>query len=219
MIKVVIFDFDGVLADSNEAWADIFDRASKAAGVKKNITYDDIKEHYGKPYTEIFRNAHPKLKDGDVLELMYKNFIELATSDEFADSLTTFRGLKNTLGKLKKRRWLAVGSGNSKHLLNRFLSKLGLSKYFDLVVSSDDVKKGKPNPEMLLKIIKHFHVTPKEALYVGDSTSDIIAAKRAKMKSVAVLTGALSEKQAEKLKPDFIVKDATQLQEVLSCMR
>jgi len=219
MIKVVIFDFDGVLVDSNEAWAEIFNKASKAAGVNRNFTYDDIKPHYGKPYIEVFRSAHPRFsQDRDVLDAMYSNFISLATSDQFVDSFKAIGGIKSALGKLKKRCRLAVGSGNNKRLLNGFLAKLGLSKYFDFVVSGDDVKNGKPSPDMLLKIINHFGVSPHEAVYVGDSGSDIIAAKRAKVRSVAVLTGALSLEQAQDLRPDFIVNDVTQLQDVLSCI-
>lgn len=219
MIKVVIFDFDGVLVDSNEAWADIFNKASKAAGVKKDFTYDDIRPHYGKPYVEVFKSAHPKFRENhDVMQVMYTNFINLATSDEFADSFKMIRGLKGTLGRLRKKCRLAIGSGNSKGLLNGFLAKLGLSSYFDFVVSGDDVKNGKPSPDMLLKIIDHFGVSPREAVYVGDSGPDIIAAKRAKMRSVAVLTGALSREEAQELGPDFIVNDVTRLQGVLSCM-
>jgi phosphoglycolate phosphatase-like HAD superfamily hydrolase len=71
---------------------------------------------------------------------------------------------------------------------------------------------------MLLKIIDHFGVDPAETVYVGDSESDIIAAKSAKTVSVAVLSGALDKEQARDLKPDFIIKDATHLPEVLECM-
>jgi len=219
MIKAVIFDFDGVLVDSNEAWIDILNRSSQAAGVNKRLTYDDIKPHYGKPIKDVFRSAHPKLgRDGDVLEVMYTNFVNFATEDEFVDSIKTIKGIKNSLRKLRKKYRLAVGSANSRRLLNGFLAKLGLSKYFDFVVSGNDVANGKPNPEMLLKIINNFGISPGEAVYVGDSISDIIAAKRAKVRSVVVLTGALSLEQAQDLRPDFIVNDATQLQEVLSCM-
>ncbi len=216
MIKVIIFDFDGVLVDSNEAWIGIFNKASKAAGVRRSFTYEDIRPHYGKPYIEVFRSAHPKFRESDnVLDLMYANFMDLANSDDFTDSFRPISGIKGVLGKLSKKCRLAVGSGNSNRILNRFLKKLGLRKYFDFVVGGDQVKRGKPNPDMLLKIMNHFNVSPDEAVYVGDSMSDIIAAKRAKMKSVAVLTGALSREQAEELRPDFILDNATQVQEVL----
>jgi pyrophosphatase PpaX len=219
MIKVVIFDFDGVLVDSNEAWAGAFSKASRSVGIKKEFTLDDIRPHCGKSYMEVLRNTLPKYSaEADVMDAMYANFISLATSDEFIKSFREIKGIKGMLRWLKKRCRLAVGSGNSKKLLNGFIEKLGMGKYFDLVVSGDEVKRGKPNPDMLLKIIRHFKVSPKEALYVGDARSDIIAAKRANIRSVAVLTGALNREEAEELNPDFIVSDATQLQELLSCM-
>ncbi len=220
MIKVVVFDFDGVLVDSNEAWADIFSKAANSAGVKKNFTYDDIKPHYGKPYVEVFKCAHPRFRDDSgVMEAMYSNFIKLATEDGFSNSFRTIGGMKKSLADLKKRYKLAVGSGNSRKLLDKFLKKLGLFEYFDMVVSGDEVKNGKPYPDMLLKIIDHFGIRPEEGVYIGDSEADIIAAKRAKMKSVAVLTGALSRDQASDLHPDCIVDDATDIGEVIECMR
>lgn len=219
MIKVVIFDFDGVLVDSNEAWAEIFGKAARASGVNEEFSYEDLKKHYGKSYIEVFKHAHPTFnEDGEVLETMYKNFMDLATSEDFSSSFNTFHGVKNSLTSLKEKFTLVVGSGNSKKLLNRFLDRLGLSKYFDLIISGDDVVNGKPNPDILIKAIEHFKVDPNEAVYVGDSAPDIMAAKKANMRSVAVLTGALSRKEAEDLHPDYIVEDATKVQEVLKCM-
>jgi HAD superfamily hydrolase (TIGR01549 family) len=219
MIKVVVFDFDGVLVDSNEAWADIFSKASRSAGVKREFTYDDIRPHYGKPYMEVFKRAHPRFRhDSGMMEAMYSNFIKLATKDDFHNSFKTIGGLKSTLGKLKKRFKLAVGSGNSRRLLDRFLKRLGLYKYFDMVVSGDEVENGKPSPDLLLKIIDHFGIRPQEAVYVGDSEADITAAKRAKMRSIAVLTGALDREHAIMMKPDFVIEDAAKLGEVLECM-
>lgn len=220
MIKVVVFDFDGVLVDSNEAWAEIFNKAANSAGVKKDFTYDDIKPHYGKPYVEVFKSAHPRFRhDSGVMEAMYSNFIKLASKDDFSNSFGTIAGMKSSLRELRKKYKLAVGSGNCRRLLEKFLKQLGLIEYFEMVISADDVEKGKPYPDMLIKVIEHFGIKPSEGVYVGDSEADIICAKRAKMRSVAVMTGALSREQAEDLNPDCILDDATELGEVLECMR
>lgn len=219
MIKVVIFDFDGVLVDSNEAWIDVLNKSTHAAGVKKKMTYDDLRKHYGKPIVEIFKSAHPRFgHDSDALEATYSRFMELASKDSLVESFNQIGGIKQTLRKLKEKYHLAVGSGNNKRLLVRFLERLGLSKYFDMVVSGDDVENGKPSPEMLQLILSHYGVKPDVAVYVGDSESDVQAAKNAHVKSVVVLTGALSREDAEQLKPDSIVQDATKLPEVLGCM-
>ncbi len=220
MIKLVMFDFDGVLVDSNRAWAEIYSKTAEATGIRKRcVKYEDIKAHYGKPYGEVIKAACPEAAEDDsVMENMYSNFVDLSSSEEFASSFDAIKGVRNSLRELKKKFKLAVGTGNSKRVINMFLSRFGMTKYFDLVVAGDDVENGKPNPDMLLKALDHFKIKPKEAVYVGDAKSDVIAAKRAGMRSVAVLTGAMSRLDAEKIDPDYIVEDATKVEEVVSCM-
>ena len=206
MIKLVVFDFDGVLVDSNQAFAQAYRSAAERAGISGDFAYDDIKCHFGKPYIEVFRNSSRlPTEDGD-LEKLYDNFVDITSSEDFTSSVKHIKGVKRSLSNLKKSVRLAVGSGNSRRMLNGLLSKLGLSRYFDLVVSGDDVKKGKPSPDMLLKAMKHFRVKPRETVYVGDSGCDIIAAKRAGMRSVAVLTGVLRRRPVLLWIDDFEVR-------------
>jgi len=219
MIKLVIFDFDGVLVDSNESWADVLTKASKASGLDGKFTFDDIKDHAGKPYVEVFKASHPKHADNEkLLDTLYSHFIKIASTDEFVESFKSIKGIKRSLASLGKKYTLAVCSGNSRNLLKYFIDKMGFSRYFRLLVSVDDVKRGKPHPDMLLKTLKHFGVSPKYAVYIGDSESDVMAAKSAGVRSIVVLTGALDRQQAEDLSPDFIVDDVTRVEGVLKCM-
>ena len=219
MIKLVMFDFDGVLVDSNEAWADIYMKSASDAGLRKKVTYDDLKPHYVKPYIEFFKAAFPGIEDDKhVTEKLYSSFVSLSSSDDFPLSFKPISGVKSTLSELKKDFKLAVGSGNSRRILAKFLDKMGFEGYFDLVVAGDDVKNGKPHPDMLNKALDHFMIKPKEAVYVGDAAADILAAKNAGMVSIAVLTGALNRLEAENLNPDCIVEDVTKIHEALSCM-
>ncbi len=219
MIKLVMFDFDGVLVDSNEAWADVYMKSASDAGLSKKVTYDDLKPHYGKPYIEFFKAAFPGVEnDKHVTEKLYNSFVSLASSDDFTLSFKPIAGVKGMLSELKKSFKLTLGSGNSRRILGKFIKKLGFDEYFDLVVAGDDVDNGKPHPDMLLKAVKHFDIEPEEAVYVGDAAADIMAAKNAGVRSIAVLTGALSRPEAENLNPDYIIEDATKIHDALSCM-
>ncbi|MBN1896745.1 MAG: HAD family hydrolase [Candidatus Aenigmarchaeota archaeon] len=219
MIKLVLFDFDGVLVNSNEAWVDVQNRLAKDIGVERKISYDSLKPMYGKPYMDVLRGLHPEARqDSDVLTTMYNNMMEIASSDDFLDSFSTIAGIEDSLIRLKKKFKLAVASGNNKKVLHRFIEKFGLNGYFDFVVSADEVENGKPHPDMLNKALEHFGLEPHECVYVGDAVSDIQAAKKAKMYSIAVLSGALSREEATEMQPDFIVEDATKVQAVLECM-
>jgi len=76
--------------------------------------------------------------------------------------------------------------------MDRVLSEHGLGRYFDLVVSSDDVDRPKPFPDPLIKIIEHFKIEAYNTLYVGDSELDEIAAKAAGVPFVAYQNRSLS---------------------------
>lgn len=219
MIKLIMFDFDGVLVDSNEAWADVYKKSASDAGLRKKITYEDLKPHYGKPYIEFFKAAFPEISDDKgVAEKLYSSFVNLSSSEELPDSFRVIPGVNDSLTKLKKNFKLALGTGNSRRIIGKFMNRLGFDKYFDLVVAGDDVVNGKPHPDMLLKALNHFNLEPDEAVYVGDAPADILAAKNAGMKSVVVLTGALSRIEAENINPDVIIEDVTKLPEVVSCL-
>ncbi|MCX6802863.1 MAG: HAD-IA family hydrolase, partial [Candidatus Diapherotrites archaeon] len=84
---------------------------------------------------------------------------------------------------------IAVASGSRKKFVFPILKKMGLEKTFDLVLCADDVKKGKPNPEIFLKCAKRLRVQPKNCLVLEDAENGIIAAKRAGMKAIALKSG------------------------------
>jgi phosphoglycolate phosphatase-like HAD superfamily hydrolase len=74
------------------------------------------------------------------------------------------------------------------------------------------VKKEKPHPEILLRILKRFKLKSSEALYVGDARSDIELAKKAKVKSIIITRGAIrNPREARKLGADFVFRNLSEL--------
>jgi HAD superfamily hydrolase (TIGR01549 family) len=80
---------------------------------------------------------------------------------------------------------------NRTDTVNRLLVEFKLTEYFDLVVTSVDIPRPKPHPDMLLKILSHFGIASDQALYVGDSQVDAEAAVAAKVTFVAYRNTAL----------------------------
>ena len=95
------------------------------------------------------------------------------------------------------------------------MKNTGFNDFFNYIVTADDVKYGKPYPDTLLKIMKHFKARPSEILYVGDADYDVIMCKRAKVKCVAVMTGKLTRKEAKRLKPFAIVNNVNSVPSIL----
>ncbi len=83
-------------------------------------------------------------------------------------------------------------STNRSNTMDRVLADHGLEGYFDLVVSCLDVKRPKPDPESLIKILDYFDLCPQEAIYIGDSEIDQLAARAAGIPLVAYKNRSLS---------------------------
>ena len=165
-ISVIIFDCDGVMFDSRQA----------------NINfYNHLLQHFGLPLMSEDKVAfvHMHTADKSIRHIFRDTpYMEMAQEYRMQMDYTPFLKdmiiepeLKMLLEGLRPKFGLAVATNRS-NTIGEVLASYGLSKYFDIVVSSLDVKRPKPHPESLHKILKFFEVGPEEALYVGDSQVD-----------------------------------------------
>ena len=171
--RAVIFDCDGVMFDSRKA----------------NINYYNyLLEHFNLPpmSTDKIEYVHMHTAD-DAVNHIFKGtpYIEEARELKNAVDYSPFLkdmkieiGLKDLLKKLKPDYGLAVATNRS-NTIGKVIEINGLKDYFDIVVSSLDVKKPKPDPESVLKILDFFNLGPSETYYVGDSLVDYKTARAA----------------------------------------
>ncbi|MFH2020378.1 MAG: HAD family phosphatase [archaeon] len=200
MIKCVIFDLDGVIVDSEEfhflAWKEFLRMHGK------KIDKDEQKHLFGITNFEIFKILIPEADPGRYLELDEEK--ESLYRDFAAGHLKALPGAVELIMSLKKEGIkLAIGSSGNPVNIRFNLEKLGVLDYFDAIVSSHDVKKGKPNPEVFLIATKKLGTLPKHCVVIEDSYHGIVAARSAGMKVIGVMT----THEAAKLKDaDMIVK-------------
>lgn len=185
-IKVIAFDCDGVMFDSEKA----------------NIAfYDRILNHVGKPgmTPEQFAYVHMHTVDEALAFLLPDEKIR-QQADAYRCKVSYFDliemmeiepCLKDLLTKIRPHIKTAVAT-NRTNTMGQVLDEHGLADMFDLVVCAMDVARPKPDPEMLLRILEYFDAAPDEALYVGDSELDALAAKAAEIPLVAYDNPALS---------------------------
>jgi len=185
-VKVVIFDCDGVMFDSRKAneayYNNILARFGKPRVNSEECDY--VHMHTAEQSVEyLFRND-PKLKDALAYwrSVSYLPFIPLMEMEPH---------LKFFLEYLRPAYKTAI-STNRSDTMGPVLAEHGLEGYFDIVVSCLDVKRPKPDPESLIKILDHFELSPQEAIYIGDSQIDASAAKAAEIPLVAYKNPALS---------------------------
>lgn len=162
----IIFDCDGVMFDSRQANVNFYNHILFHFDLPP-LTEKDVEFVHTHTAAEslhyIFRGTPYGAKAQEYrLKVDYIPFIK---------DMVMEPGLKEVLTILKPKYGLAVATNRS-NTIEKVLEINGLSHYFDIVVSSLDVKKPKPHPEPIFKILKFFRIKPQECLYVGDSEID-----------------------------------------------
>ena len=179
MIKAVIFDIDGVLADSLDANTKFFKDIMHAAGYK-HPTRDVISKIF-----HMNRMDTIKFLSNTDSEDEIQRILQIADEIQYPIRLLRmYPGAKKVVKELSLSYKLAVVTSRMRKTTKDYFNFSSLGKYFDVVVTYENSKKHKPHPEPLLIAAKKLKVKPSEAVYIGDQNSDVQAAKAAEMKVI-----------------------------------
>lgn len=187
--KLLIFDWDGTLADSIGRIVEAMKVAARANGYPE---HDDvaIKGIIGLALPEAIRTLYPDISD-ERLVAFRQHYADSYIALE-AEPSPLFPGVLESLEAFRADGYrLAVATGKARRGLDRVLQAHGWEDFFDITRAADETR-GKPHPLMLEEILAHCGVEAAEALMVGDSSFDLLMARNAGMDSVAVGYGALS---------------------------
>lgn len=204
MINAVIFDWDGTLVQSKKVIAASFIKVFDEIGL--SIDEHAIIGLMGPSAAIIFKKILSSL-NVDFTEKLIENLANKRESAEinFSDKIRLNAGAYELLKNLKGRVSLALASMNNKEVIRKHLETCQIASYFKTVLSADEVQEPKPNPEIFLKCSYKLGIDVSECVVIEDSVLGIQAAKKAKMKCIAVTTGISSRSQIEKERPDLIV--------------
>ncbi len=210
-IESVFFDLDGTLIDSSKDIAQAANYALSKLGFPK-LSEEEIVKHVGYGGERLMKDLLP-VDDEEILKEAVRLFREYYFSHPVVYT-KPYEGIPELLRKLKNQnKKIAVITNKYTDISNQILKELDLLQYIDLVLGGDSVENKKPHPEPVLKAIQI--LDSKSPVMVGDSETDINAAKGADIPSVLVMYGFGNLELALEAKPDFKVSSVKQLEELL----
>jgi HAD superfamily hydrolase (TIGR01509 family) len=183
VIQAVVFDLDGVLVDSEEVWDEARQQLAEERGVgwperaSRDMMGMSSPEWSRYMRDEVGIPAEPEDISADVvrrLEAIYRGELPL------------FPGALTAVERLAARWPLGLASSSNRELIDLVLELSELGRYFAVTVSSEEVARGKPAPDVYLEAARRLGVDPKSSAAVEDSENGIRAAKAAGMGVVAI---------------------------------
>ena len=173
MGRYILFDLDGVLVDSKDTWFHVINDTRIYFGLKP-ISKAVMKKRFGAPIEEDSKALYNGKPVNEIKKFYNSDFRKRAKH------VKLFPQSKIALKKLRNRKVkLGLISNSTTLIVSAVLRHFRLKKYFSAIVTMDDVKKGKPAPDMALKACRMLKVKPKNTILVGDTKNDMIAGKRA----------------------------------------
>ena len=180
----VVFDFDGTLADSMSAHFEAWCEALAIYGAGGVFKEDVFFAMGGRPTRDIVVELNDEydlhLDPEAVAFAKSEAYLKRLHTIELIDEVAAFA--ESLRGKVP----MAIATGGTRMVIEKALKAVGISDWFDEVVTADDVTLGKPAPDVFLHACKLLGADPAKALALDDAPSGILAAQRAGMQVIAI---------------------------------
>jgi beta-phosphoglucomutase-like phosphatase (HAD superfamily) len=206
----LIFDMDGVIIDSEprheRAFLDVFQELGYAE------THGmDFPSYYGRSdralWLDFIDKHRPSWSLEELTDWKQRRFLELIRHEE-----PIFAELPELLGKLAPVYRLGVASGSFHPVIDQVLAMKNLRRFFPVVVSVEDVSRGKPAPDVFLRAAELLNVNPHRCCVIEDASAGVDAALTAGMAVIAITNSLSADKLAH---ATWVVKSYKEIEEIL----
>lgn len=173
----MLLDFDGTLGATLPAWTDAFDAVLQAHGVR--VPHETVIEYCFHSCPDEVIRSHG-INDGvRFKERVWEGVIERM------DNVTPYPWVIETLVALREKGFkMAVVTNSRRAAVCPTLTRWEIAHLFDAVLTIEDVSHGKPDPEMIHRALNTLNVSPSDTMIMGDSRADVLAGKRAGVKTI-----------------------------------
>jgi mannitol-1-/sugar-/sorbitol-6-/2-deoxyglucose-6-phosphatase len=207
--RAVIFDLDGVLADSEPWWNEIDRKLLGEYGVAYRGEYhQDVLGVSYRIAVDFYKKAFDLSAPTD--ELMRRRG-EIA-AEFFANRVGLFSSTKATLEQLRQMNLrLAVATSSVSASARPFLDRHQLTAFFDVIVTGDEIERGKPHPDIYLHAAEKLGVTADACLVIEDALSGVAAGKAAKMRVAAIPDTRFVDAREYEKEANYLLRDLSEI--------
>ena len=214
-IKLVIFDFDGTLADTKENIILTFQMTMKELGVEIK-SRQECAATIGLTLEDAFKVLYPGMA-AEKYVLLRDTYRRIFKENRKILVPGLFPEVMETLEELRRRGYLmSIASSRQSPSLQSFLEDMKIAHLFEYAVGGDNVEHPKPAPDAVLQILRHYNLSAEEAFVVGDMPFDINMATNAGVKSCGVTWGNAGAAQLKESGANYIIDKMSQLLEILN---
>lgn len=208
--KLIIFDFDGTLADTTATILRTYRMTIEEMGAPYR-TDAECQATIGVPLKDGFRQLYPDFTDAELIRCVdtYRSIFK-ANKKNLVPSL--YPGVKETLNMLDNMGiQMSIASSRSRESLIEFCEETDIAKYFSLILGADDVVHAKPNPEPVLTTLRKLKQDADKTIVVGDMPVDIVMGLGAGCSTVGVTYGNASRQKLIDAGASYIIDSLPEL--------
>ena len=208
MIEAVVFDLDGVLVDSEQVWDEVREALVRERGGRWHERAQA--DMMGMSSVEWSRYLHEELGLADAPEALNDEVVRRML-DRYRKELPLIDGAVAAVERLAAHFPLALASSSNRPLIDAVLASAGLASAFRATVSSEEVARGKPAPNVYLEVARLLELPPEDCAAIEDSENGILSARRAGMRVVAVPNPRYPPGEAALAEADVVVRSPAEL--------
>jgi phosphoglycolate phosphatase len=205
---LIIFDFDGVLADSKEAYTTQMQKTLEVFTNKK-ISTDEIKSRVGNTDQRDDFKEFLGTDDPTIIDSAIEMYVKL--TEEYAYMRSLYPNVRTVLEEINKKHYTGIVSRKPQERMEYWLNHFKISHLFDIPIGTIERTK----TPAIQKIMQRLKMDKSKTFMIGDTEFDIQSAKDAEVHSILALYGASKPKEVLKLNPDFTIQDITEILEIV----
>ena len=207
-LEAVVFDMDGVLVDSEQIW----DEARRALALERGFAWPESaqREMMGMSSLEWSRYMHERVGLAEAPEEISAEVVR-RIEDLYWQHLPLLEGAVQAVERMAKRFRLGLASSSNRPIIELVLELAAIADCFEVTVSSEEVERGKPAPDVYLETLSRMKVVPARAAAIEDSTSGLLSAHAAGMFVVAVPSPVFPPRPDALAAADVVIDSLTEL--------